>query len=114
MLALPLCPSLVAVIVAVPTAAPVTRPLPFTLAIDVLLLDHVTVRPDNGLPFASFGVAVSCTVPLTWTEAAGGFTLTDATGAAHVTVTLAVSDLLPGWLVAATLKVPHDAFLQWP
>src|SRR5207249_6480209 len=65
MLAVPLCPSLVAVIVAGPAAAPVTKPLPVTLATDVLLLAHVTVRPDNGVPFASFGVAVSCTVPLT-------------------------------------------------
>ena len=57
-----------------------------TLATDVLLLAHVTVRPDNGAPFASFGVAVSCTVPLTWTEAAAGATLTEATGVGHVTV----------------------------
>jgi len=102
MLAVPLCPSLVAVIVAEPAAAPVTKPLPVTVATDVLLLAHVTVRPDNGAPFASCGVAVSCTVPLTWTEAAAGATLTEATGVGHVTVRLAVSDLLPGWLVAAT------------
>src|SRR5437773_446423 len=100
--ALPLCPSLVAVIVAEPAAAPVTKPLPVTLATDVLLLAHVTVRPDNGVPFASFGVAVSCTVPLTWTEAAAGATLTEATGVGHVTVRIAVSDLPPGWLVAVT------------
>src|SRR5690349_1568038 len=74
--ALPLCPSLVAVIVADPAAAPLTKPLPFTVATAVLLLDHVTVRPDSGFPLASFGVAVSCTVPLTWTDAAGGLTLT--------------------------------------
>jgi len=102
------------VIVAEPAAAPVTKPLPFTVATDVLLLAHVTVRPDNGVPFASFGVAVSCTVALTKTDAAGGLTLTDATGVGQVTVTLAVSDLPPGWLVAATLKLPHDAFFQWP
>src|SRR3989454_874371 len=101
-LAVPLCPSLVAVIVAEPAAAPVTKPLPVTVATDVLLLAHVTVRPDNGAPFASFGVAVSCTVPLTWTEAAAGATLTEATGVGHVTVRIAVSDLPPGWLVAVT------------
>jgi hypothetical protein len=57
----PLPPSLVAVIVAVPVAAPVTRPLPFTDATVVFELAHVTVRPVNGLPPASFGVAVNCT-----------------------------------------------------
>src|SRR3989442_5499594 len=61
--ALPLCPSLVAVIVAEPAAAPVTEPLPLTVATDVLLLDQLTVRPDNALLLATFGVAVSCTVP---------------------------------------------------
>src|SRR5438876_612328 len=56
----PLCPSLVAVIVADPAATPVTSPLPLTVAAAVLLLCHVTVRPTSGLPFASLGVAVSC------------------------------------------------------
>src|SRR3989442_1240523 len=56
--AVPLCPSLVAVIVATPAATAVTRPLPFTVAAAVLLLAQVTVRPDSGLPLASFGVAV--------------------------------------------------------
>src|SRR5882724_7797546 len=76
--ALPLCPSLVAVIVVEPAAAPVTKPLPLTVA-DVLLLDQLTVRPDNGLPLPSFGVAVSCTVAPTKTDAVAGLTLTDAT-----------------------------------
>src|SRR5439155_1174345 len=83
-------------------ACTVTVALPLMLATAVLLLAHVTVRPDNGAPFASFGVAVSCTVPLTWTEAAAGATLTEATGVGHVTVRIAVSDLPPGWLVAVT------------
>src|SRR5438045_7781146 len=58
MLEVPLCPSLVAVIVAEPAAAAVTSPLPSTLATDVLLLDHVTSRPVSALPLASFGVAL--------------------------------------------------------
>src|SRR5574341_388967 len=58
----PLCPSLVAVIVAAPTAAPLTRPVPLTVAIALSLLPHVTTRPLNGFPLASFGVAVSCTL----------------------------------------------------
>src|SRR5204863_191446 len=61
MLEVPLCPSLVAVIVAEPAAPAVTSPLPSTLATDVLLLDHVTARPVSALPLASFGVALSCT-----------------------------------------------------
>src|SRR6266849_2577378 len=93
--AVPLCPSLVAVIVTEPAVTPATSPLELTVATEVLLLDQLTVRPDNGAPFASRGVAVSCTVPLTWTEAAAGATLTEATGVGHVTVRLAVSDLLP-------------------
>src|SRR6266540_2609861 len=61
--ALPLWPSLVAVIVAEPAATPETSPLlEFTVATEVLLLAHVTTRPDNGVPAASLGVAVSCVV----------------------------------------------------
>src|SRR5437867_1682658 len=76
----PLFPSLVAVIVAVPAALPVTSPLAVTVATAVLLLAQLTVRPDNGLPFPSFGVAVSCTVWPTCTDAVLGLTVTDATG----------------------------------
>ena len=62
MVDVPLCPSLVAVIVAEPAVTPVTSPLPVTVATDALLLLHVTTRPDNVLPLASLAVAVSCTV----------------------------------------------------
>src|SRR5881396_2431009 len=85
----PLLPSLVAVIVAVPAALPVTSPLAVTVATAVLLLPQLTVRPDNGLPFASFGVAVSCTVWPTCTDAVLGLTVTDATGTV-LTVIVAV------------------------
>src|SRR5207253_8509760 len=54
----PLFPSLVAVIVAVPGVTPETSPLLLTAATDVLELDHVTVRPESGFPLASLGVAV--------------------------------------------------------
>src|SRR6266550_3525178 len=60
--AVPLCPSLVAVIVAVPVATPLTSPLPFTLATAPLLDCQVMTRPVNGFPLASCGVAVSCAV----------------------------------------------------
>jgi len=99
----PLCPSLVAVIVAEPTAAPLTRPLALTVATDVLLLDQLTVRPDSGLPLASFGVAVSCTVDPTCTVAEGGATVTVATGTC--TTVMADVPLCPS-LVAVIVAVP--------
>src|SRR5947208_7463450 len=100
----PLRPSLVAVIVTGPPAAtPLTSPLPFTLAIALLLDCQVTTRPVNGLPFASLGVAVSCTVLPTATPAVAGVTVTDATGTG-VTVLAAV----PFWpsLVAVIVAEP--------
>src|SRR2546427_1209496 len=72
----PLTVSDVAVIVAAPASFPVTSPLELTVAAAVLLDAQVTVRPVRGLPFASFGVAVSCTV---WPS----FTLCDARGTAN-------------------------------
>jgi hypothetical protein len=54
----PDCPSLVAVIVAEPTATPVTAPLADTVATAVLLDAHVTIRPVSTPPLASFTVAV--------------------------------------------------------
>src|SRR5438046_1501031 len=81
MLAVPLCPSLVAVIVTGPPAAtPLTSPLPLTLAIALLLDCQVITRPVNGLPLASRGVAVSCTVCPCRTLPEAGLTVTAATG----------------------------------
>src|SRR5437660_12365187 len=80
--AVPAFPSLVAVIVAVPAATPFTSPLLLTVAILVLLLAHVTVRPVSAVPAESFGVAVSCAVAPTDTLGAAGLTVTAATGAA--------------------------------
>src|SRR2546426_639557 len=79
-LAVPPCPSPAPVAVPEPPAPPAPKPLPLTVATEVLLLVHVTVRPDSGLPLPSFGVAVSCTVAPTKTDAVAGLTLTDATG----------------------------------
>src|SRR5260370_974678 len=62
--AVPLRPSLVAVIVAVPTTRPVTSPLPLTVATPSGLLAQVTVRPVRIWPAASFSVTVyGCTPP---------------------------------------------------
>src|SRR5689334_15498825 len=79
--AVPLLPSHVAVIVAVPRASPVTRPVADTLASAGALEAQVTVRPLSGLPSESFGVAVSCSVAPTATRAVAGLTVTVATGA---------------------------------
>src|SRR5213082_1144197 len=99
----PLCPSLVAVIVADPAATAVTSPLPLTRAIVVSLLDHATTRPDKILPLASLAVAVSCAVCPTDTVADDGVTVIEATGA-FVTVTTAVP-LLPS-LAAVIVAEP--------
>src|SRR5438067_202516 len=78
-LAVPLCPSLVAVIVAAPTATPRTMPLPSTLATPGALLPQVTARPLRGFPFGSSGVAANCIVAPTTTVPDGGVTATTAT-----------------------------------
>src|SRR6266699_590665 len=109
----PLCPSEVAVIVVEPATTPVTRPLAFTVPTEVLLLAHVTVRPVNGLPFASFGVAVSWTACATGTDADAGLTVTDATGTVTaVTVRVAVP-LCPSD-VAAIVVEPVAAAVATP
>src|SRR5256712_3185176 len=102
--AVPVLPSLVAVIVTGPPGTtPVTSPLAFTLAIVLSLDCHVITRPVNGLPFASLGVAVSCAVPPAATLAVAGVTVTDATGAG-VTV-IAEVPLWPS-LVAVIVAEP--------
>src|SRR5207245_11571859 len=101
--AVPLCPSLVAVMVADPAATPVTSPLPLTVATPVLLLAHVTTRPVSVAPLASLGVAVSCAVCPAGMLAVAGVTATDATGTT-LTVSAAVP-LLPS-LVAVMVAEP--------
>jgi hypothetical protein len=60
--ALPVTPPDVARICAVPGETAVTSPLLFTVAIEVLELDHVTVRPVRMFPDASRSVALACVV----------------------------------------------------
>ena len=95
--------SLLAVIVAVPAAPPVTSPFPLTEATAALLVAHVTVRPLSGLPFASFGVAASCAVWPTITLADAGLTDTDATG---TTVTVIATALLCPSHATVTVATP--------
>src|SRR5207249_2078422 len=106
MAAVPLWPSLVAVIVAEPAAAPVTRPLVLTVATDVLLLDQDTARPVSGVPFASCGVAVSCTVPPATTLPVAGLTVTVATGTGGTVVTVIAAVPLCPSLVAVIVAAP--------
>jgi hypothetical protein len=101
--AVPDFPSLVAVIVAVPTVTPVTTPPLETVAIAVLLELHVTTRPVSTAPLASFSVAASAPVCPMMIELVAGETATVATGAG-VTVTVEVPDF-PS-LVAVIVAVP--------
>jgi hypothetical protein len=96
-------PSQVAVMVAVPTAAAVTNPTPFTVATEELLVDQLTTRPVNKVPLASRGDAVSCTVSPTSTVDELGVNCNDATG---VSCTVMADE--PDWpsLVAVTVAVP--------
>lgn len=109
--AVPLFPSLVAVMVAEPAAAPDTNPLPLTLATPELLLAHVTTRPESVFPLASCSVALSWTVWPTVVLTVGGLTLTVATGAA-----VTVIDAVPFFpsLVAVIVTEPASTPLTSP
>src|SRR6267154_1550177 len=77
----PLLPSLVAVITAVPAATAVTKPVvDETLARVGSLDDHVTKRPVSVLLLKSLSVSVSWTVRPTVSVADDGLTATVATG----------------------------------
>jgi len=101
--ALPVEPSLVAVIVTAPAAIVVTSPVEETVAVAGALDAHVIVRPDSTAPAASFGLAMSWTLAPTRTRAVGGLITTEATGT-FATVTVAEA-FFPS-LVAAIVVVP--------
>ena len=92
-----LLPSLAAVTIAAPSAAPVTNPSAVTCATASLLLVQVTTRPANGAPVESWAVAVSCTNCPTDRLAAAGLIATEATGTA-LTMTTAESTTAAGTL----------------
>jgi hypothetical protein len=101
--AVPAALPLVAVIVAVPGATPVTIPVDETVAVADGLELHVTGASDMTFPLASFTTAVSDVVRATMTFAEGGVTVTvAATGAATVTVAVPVCPSL----VAVIVDVP--------
>jgi hypothetical protein len=109
MVALPLFPSLVAVIVAVPAPTPLTSPLDDTVATLPALVAQLTLRPANVFPAESFKVAMSCTVCPTARLAAAGLTLTAATGAGALpdVVPCATFESAPN--TASTARVPRNA-----
>jgi hypothetical protein len=100
---LPDFPSLVAVIVAVPTTKPVATPACVTVATVVLLELQVITRPVTTAPLMSLVVAVKAVVEPLATPAVNGATVTLPTGIG-VTVTLEVPDF-PS-LVAVIVVVP--------
>jgi hypothetical protein len=105
MVADPLIPSLVAVMLADPAATAVARPLAFTDATFVFELLHVIERPLNTFPPASWSTATAWVVCPTVSDGAFNVTATDATGAiAGVAVTAEVP-LFPS-LVAVIVAVP--------
>jgi hypothetical protein len=99
----PVCPSLVAIMLALPTATPVTTPPEVTVATAVLSEDQDTDLPARTFPAASFVVAVACVVLPTPIVEDASDTATDATGGATVTV----ADPLCPSLVAMMFAVPE-------
>lgn len=80
-LAVPLLPSLVALIVVEPTATAVTNPPAEIVATDVFEEDQVMVRPPNAVPVESRGVATNVVVSPGTSEALAGLNVTVETGA---------------------------------
>jgi hypothetical protein len=72
-------PSEVTVMVEVPAAIPVAKPVALIVAIAVLLLANARVPPAMESPFWSFGAAVNCCAPPTWTDAACGVSVIEET-----------------------------------
>jgi hypothetical protein len=110
MAAVPLFPSLLAVIVVVPASTAVTRPFASTLAIAGWLELHVTTRPESRPPLPSLVVAVSCRVGLipTMRLTVGGFTETLATGTRSTLITgvdALAADSLDAVIKAAPIPV---------
>jgi hypothetical protein len=101
-----LCPSLVAVMVAEPVEAALTRPELLTVATPGLLLVHEIDRPVSALPFASWSVATSNTVPPTTIVAELGDTVTEATGSGEGALTVTAAESRLPSLVARMKRLP--------
>jgi hypothetical protein len=104
--ALPVLPSLVAVMFAVPALTAVTRPVVAdTVATAVLSDVQVIERPVRIAPFASRVVAVACAVPTAVIEPGDRATVTVATGTG-LTVIAGVVAAGADSLVAVIVAVP--------
>src|SRR6266513_1581451 len=110
--AVPLLPSLVAVIVADPASTAVTRPVALTVATPGALLAQFTERPSSGVPLASCGMAASCTVAPRTMLATEGFSVTEATGSDNTVIVLVSANPGSGGSVAMTRYLPGIA-LGW-
>src|SRR6266540_4916043 len=99
----------------VPVATPLAfvGPVGWVSVLPLPVAASTTVAPLIGAPLASFTVTVIVAPPPPAVIDAGATATIDceAETGGHVTVALAVSDLSPGWLVAATLKLPQRGFL---
>jgi len=107
--ALPVFPSLVALIVVVPGAMEVTKPAESTRATDVALELQTIVRPVSVLPLASRVTALACVVvPATIVEAESD-TVTVATGGGLLGGGLLGGGLFGGGLLGGGLLGGGDA-----
>jgi len=112
--AVPLCPSLVAMMVVVPALTARTAPVPLTVATAALPDAHVTTRPVSTFPLASLFVAVACVVPPTVNVGAASATATEAVAAGGGAVTVSVAEPLCPSLVAVIVVVPGLTALTAP
>ncbi|HKO15638.1 MAG TPA: hypothetical protein VJU87_05325 [Gemmatimonadaceae bacterium] len=105
----PVIPSLVAVMLALPTPMAVMAPAPLTVAIAVFELCQLMMRPDRRFPAASRSVALATPVWPTTTDDGVSETEMEAigTGAGAVTVSV-VCPLMPS-LIAVMLVFPAAA-----
>src|SRR5437879_5154327 len=84
-LAVPLIPSLVAVMVAAPGPMAVAAPETEIVTMPALLVVHSTARPVSVSPAASVVIAINCRDPPTVRETLEGLTLTASTGGGATT-----------------------------
>lgn len=98
-------------IVALPAASAVTRPLLETVATFVLLLDHVTIMPVSTFPLVSFTVVLSCAVAPCVNDTDEGAMATLAADT-PATVTLIFVFFLPA--DAVTVVVPVETPVTKP
>jgi hypothetical protein len=104
--ALPVLPSLEAVICVVPELTAVTCPFEPTEAMPTFALDQATTRPVRTLLFASRVVGDSWTVPPIWRVEVAGDTDTDATAIAAGALTVRAADAVLPSLDAEIDAVP--------